>query len=107
MRKAINLWTQKNGKRIRVCDMEDDHLLNTMNMLIRRSKTRKHAVDMFYVTCGEPGGDIAMDCLMREQEEAWDASWERFLPPIYFAMQRDASRRGLEFEWHDKEEIRL
>lgn len=39
MRKQTKLWTTATGERIRICDMADEHLLNTINFL-RRYKQR-------------------------------------------------------------------
>ena len=38
MRKQTKFWKTKNGHRLRICDMTDNHLLNTIDMLKRYAK---------------------------------------------------------------------
>ncbi len=35
MRKITHMWRTKNGRNIRICDMDDQHLENTIKMLER------------------------------------------------------------------------
>jgi len=53
-RKQTKRWTQKNGKKIRICDMDDQHLRNSIKMLRRKAIKMRDGVSypMF-------NGDIA------------------------------------------------
>ena len=35
------VWTKRNGEKIRVCDMDEDHVRAALNMVIRRSRRRQ------------------------------------------------------------------
>ena len=102
MRKQTSLWTQRDGERIRVCDMGDGHLLATLKMLERYAMRKKHSSDMLMLGGPQLLGEHAQDAFDCECDDVWDTPWEEYLPPIYFAMQKDAQRRGLEFERHDR-----
>jgi hypothetical protein len=69
-RKVTKLWTMRDGRKVRVCDMDDGHLLNAMRMLDRTGQ--------------------------REFEDAWDAM--EGVPddvPVYDDLETEAMRRGL------------
>jgi hypothetical protein len=42
--KSSPIWITKSGQRIRVCDMEDSHLINSINM-VNRSGKNEHWFD--------------------------------------------------------------
>ena len=96
MRKQTKLWKTRDGTKIRICDMEDSHLQNTMKMLERNAhiKADKYlllALDMEANTCG----DVATLTAENAVKEACEDPWESYLLDIYWNMQEEARRRGL------------
>jgi len=99
MRKCTKLWKTKNGYKVRVCDMSDGHLDNTIAYLKRFGQAvydalvskAGHAADFF---CG--GGEMAQ--MMCEDYEGYllsEESWEDHVPDIYWDMKSEKERREL------------
>ena len=45
-------WTTRNGKVIPIKDMSDNHLKNTINMIIRNENKREQQLDAYYEGLG-------------------------------------------------------
>lgn len=95
MRKQTKLWTTKSGDRIRICDMSDSHVMNTIRLLQRKAAACKAADDAWYATCVPPNGEGASDAFDHECEEAWSSPATAGLPLVYESLIADAMRRGL------------
>jgi len=89
-------WTTKDKRTLRVCDMDDIHLMNTIKFLERTCKKRlvydlalaEWALD--FVT-----GDIATYTAERHADSLSDVTLNDYLPAIYFDMVEEAEQRGL------------
>lgn len=94
--KQTACWTMKDGTKIRVCDMSDAHLVNTMRMLERGAvKAQGQTISALYsVSCMIQGEMASMDC-DNAIAQAEESDWTDYLPPIYDKMVLDAERRGL------------
>ena len=79
MRKQTKLWTMRDGTKIRICDMTNSHLVNTMRMLKRGA-----------MVIEQDTGEISCD------------DWQYYISDIYWAMQDDMERRLLEIETKPK-----
>jgi hypothetical protein len=98
--KVTKVWTQRNGEKIRICDMGDQHLINTIRMLERVAEKRKEAE--LCLACvvaslvqGEQASmdiDSAVDALLE------DDNVDDWLHPLYDDLRLDAERRGLKVE---------
>ena len=99
MRKCTKLWKTKNGSKVRVCDMSDGHLDNTIAYLQRFAESMYlaivakagHAADFF---CG--GGEMAE--MMADDYQTYlltEESWENYVPGIYWDMKSDKERREI------------
>lgn len=88
MRKETAYWTCKDGRRLRICDMDDRHLLNTIRFLERALEDRK--------ACPPPSFQGEMAQFFADME--WEAMQELDTSdayPIYDKLVADARRRGL------------
>ena len=102
IRKQTRIWTTKDGRKLRVCDIADDHLVNAIN-LVRRTAAQECARVSFSMVMGPtPNGEWARDCFERECDRVWKATWEDYVDDvrdgIYDALEQDFERRGLDLE---------
>jgi hypothetical protein len=81
---AYVTWKQRNGTLIRVKDMDDLHLFNTIKMLERGAAKECERVSE------REGRSLDPD------EVAFDHTAEQFLKPIYHAMVKVAEARGIQ-----------
>lgn len=74
--KRTDTWKTKDGRELRICDMEESHIRNLISMLRKKRYVgaKEHSSD-------EPGpppilhGEHAQDAAERE----WTSSWDRWL----------------------------
>lgn len=94
IRKQTAVWTTREGQRLRLCDMADSHLLNTLRFLKRAVHAQEVALVLSAPAMnGEQAQyaqDQAFDEVMCEPEEH-----ECAMPPIYDKMLVEAKRSGL------------
>lgn len=95
-RKQTKIWKTKDGRKIRICDMTDRHLINTIKMLEQIAQA-KHVQALFNVMRAQNvvGGDGALLALESEERILSDeGAWVRFLPSIYENLIIEHRRRG-------------
>lgn len=83
------LWTTKNGSKIRIKDMTDEHLVNTIRMLERKNEADKQNVPYpsFQGEMAQMYAESEFDALVdREPGDLW---------PIYDDMIEEAIKRKL------------
>lgn len=95
IRKQTKLWKTKSGERIRICDMKDLHLLNTIKYLHRVFDTWQDQslldVASAYGVCG---GDMALYSVECAEQDIINADIYDEIPILY-NLEQEAERRGL------------
>jgi hypothetical protein len=85
-------WKPKDGPVLKIRDMDDQHLRNSLKML-RRSYEVWLMKTFLHSFAGEAGGDMAQDMKSME-EEAWlqdPPTW-----PLLESLEQEVQRRGLQ-----------
>jgi len=104
LRKQTKVWVTKDGRRIRICDMTDEHLVNTIKMLERATEIKENCqIAQGYAMLGFVNGDmaqLAVDQDLRALEEDGLDPAEEF--PIYEALTLEAMRRGVDWNAESK-----
>ena len=93
LKKQTKFWTTKTGNKIRICDMSDSHLDNTIKMLERGAKARHGSLLNFYTFGPMPQGEMAQDCFDQEFDRLLEAEWTDFLHPLYDNLIQEQQRR--------------
>lgn len=89
MRKITKKWKKKDGTKIRICDMEDSHLLNAIKMLDKMADTAK--LEIPYPNFN---GEMAQWFAEQEYDRMLEATPEYFFP-IYEDLYNEAERREI------------
>lgn len=89
-------WKTKGGAKVRVCDMEDGHLVNTIALLERYAKAiNTAALTAAQVLCPMIQGEMAelhVDNGIERMEE--EGAWKDCVPDIYWDMIEEEATRN-------------
>lgn len=94
------LWTQKDGTKIRIKDMGDKHLVNTIRMLERvHERNYSEAVQAGHSALVFLSGEMAIMHVEQELDALEnDYDSEGFEDPLYFDLTQEAERRKLDWK---------
>lgn len=98
-------WTMKDGTKIRIKDMGNSHLLNTLKMLKRAGKARLNRDLHWFWSVPEPSGEMAQLDFENGEQRLLDREWDDYMPDIFSDLVEEADRRGLDgykLMWGDR-----
>lgn len=89
----------KDGRRTRLCDLHNEHLINILRMLKRKAEEELQAArDNAWENLATVRGEMATYYLEGECDSLDSATWECFVPPIFDNLMLEMVRRGIKYE---------
>lgn len=90
------LWKTQDGTKVRIKDMTDSHLLNTINMLEKYGRLKYNHLCNEFWSIPEPQGEQAQICWENAERDLYEnCDGLDYVPDIYWDMKFEAERRGL------------
>lgn len=85
-------WTSKDGRRHSIKDMDDEHLVHTIRLLIRVASLQRATAALDVLRATQASGYDDVDHAARQ---VYRQTWVDYTSPHYHAMLKEARRRRL------------
>lgn len=97
MRKETKMWKCRDGRKIRICDMDDNHLLNAIKMIERLARREiSYCLSVAYDLEATLQGEVALDEIAREiRRLEYEGVSPEEVCSSYENLVREKKRRGL------------
>jgi hypothetical protein len=89
-RKVTKIWTTRDGRKLRICDMSDSHLIRAIKLC-----ERSHRAAQLQLPYPEFNGEMAQFYAESDWMRFQDSGPEESAP-LYLDLCAEADRRGLE-----------
>jgi len=81
-------WKTREGVKVEISKMDDNHLKNTVNMLNRKGFISKETL-MFYICCPEPTGDMGQMAFEQEFQQVLESP----VCPVMGKLEKELEKR--------------
>lgn len=90
-------WKTKDGEIIKIKDMADSHLINSIKFIERNAERYVNGMKDFYLSCPLPNGEMANDYFEQEFDEVMELETNDLLQKSakYKAMVKEAKSRKI------------
>ena len=93
------VWKTKDGRKVPINKMDDQHLCNTLRMLKRCAMGKQsYTINMAGQMMCSLNGEMASYYAEQDFDRACESDWTEFTPDIFERMEELAAKRGLEWE---------
>jgi len=98
--KQTKLWTTKKDTKIRICDMEDSHLVNTIKMLVKYApEAKSRELQDLYSLSSFFTGDNAQDHIESSIDSLESREYSAYsICDLFGNLVQEADRRELDIE---------
>lgn len=97
-------WVMKDGTKVRIEDMTDSHLLNSIALLERNACDHyPEIVSSMWSAYGWMTGEMACMAMEQELDMIEGEGWAALLPNVHYHLVNEADRRGLKVPDHSGE----
>jgi len=92
-------WVMKDGTKVRIEEMSNQHIINSIRMLERHAKDI-YCGDVYSMwnLYGTLQGEMALDQMENEINSLDEEGWEGILPSSYYDLCKEAERRDLKID---------
>ena len=93
IRKQTKKWKMLSGQKIRICDMDNAHLENTINLLQRYAEGENTRAVVGMLSIPPLSGEIAQEEFNKDLEWTLKSTWKYYVPEIYESLVLEKERR--------------
>ena len=94
-RKQTTMWKTRDGHKLRICDMKDSHLLNSIILLYRFTLAKMRETKKFYMSTPGPTADMAQMAFENEFDMVMESTWEDYVLDKFNNLIKEANRRSM------------
>ena len=92
------MWTTKKGIKIPESELDTDHLINIVKMLLRNMEKLRQNYILRMMRGIQPHGECAQDCFELELSNLEEADHEELMKAFYPKIVKECNRRRIKWK---------